>query len=154
MNKLKSLIESGLVDRENGTIFDTRTNLLWQQESPDGTYTWEDAHNYCKSLRLAGHTDWRLPTIEELKTLINKKYMPTIDPIFNCKSWWYWSSSTDSVNPNYAWFVGFYVGYVFVVPRDDDNCVRAVCVADCIETDVLGKTNLKLLDYNTKVKEY
>jgi len=145
MNKLQSLIESGLVDREDGTVLDIKNNLLWQQSPPEGIYTWKEANEYCKSLTLAGYSDWRLPTIEELKTLINKKYVSTIDPIFKCESSYHWSSSTQVVDtqiekfnnstvvpaivftPCNAWYVSFCDGYVSINLKDSTYFVRAVC---------------------------
>ena len=125
MNKLQSLIESGFIDKEDGTILDTRTNLLWQQSPSDKRFTWQDANKHCKSLTLAGYDDWRLPTKEELEHLINRKYRPTIDPIFKCKSSYYWSSST-YVFPFYAWVVGFNVGVVSFGSKGYGYFVRAV----------------------------
>jgi hypothetical protein len=125
MPNLRALIESGLVEREDGTIFDTTTKLLWQQSPSDETFTWKEAERYCRYLTLAGHSDWRLPTIEELRLLINRKYQPTIDPIFKCKSGWYWSSST-LVGPDYAWYVGFSDGVVFFDYKGGVYFVRAV----------------------------
>jgi hypothetical protein len=54
--------------------------------------------------RNAGHADWRLPTLEELKTLIGTPYDP--------KTGWYWSSSPDVDYSYYAWYVSFNDGYV------------------------------------------
>lgn len=126
MNKLQSLIESGLIDREDGTIFDTRTNLLWQKSPSSWKFTWEKAIDHCKSLIFAGYDDWRLPTIEELEALINIKYNPTIDPIFECESSSYWSSSTVTGNPYDAWFVYFGIGRVYDDNKIYNFCVRAV----------------------------
>jgi hypothetical protein len=126
MSDLRALIESGLVDKEDSTIFDTGTNLFWQQSPSNKTFTWEDANEHCRSLTLAGYNDWRLPTIDELKVLINKKYKPSIDPIFKCKSGWYWSSSTYVSNPNGAWYVTFNDGYVYGGYKGYDYFVRAV----------------------------
>jgi len=110
LDPLTLLVKYGLVDRGDGTIFDTRTNLLWQQSSSTKQYTWKDAHTYCEKLDLAGYRDWRLPTIEELKTLIEKEHQPSICPVFKCKSDWYWSSSSYVVYPGGAWFVYFHGG--------------------------------------------
>ena len=126
IDKLTLLVKYGLVDREDGTIFDTRTNLLWQQVSPDDTYTWEEAKEYCESLTLAGYNDWRLPTIEELKTLIVMEHKPTICPIFECKEDWYWSSSSHVVVTYGAWGVHFDDGGVHDGDKDDNGYVRAV----------------------------
>jgi len=126
VNKLQSLIESGLVDRGDGTIFDTRTNLLWQQGFSDESMTWQDAKKYCKHLILARYDDWRLPTKEELKSLVNKKYKPAIDPIFKCNPDWYWSSSSDVDYPSGAWSVGFCAGGVSNDGKYNGSFVRAV----------------------------
>jgi len=127
MSDLRALIESGLIDKEDRTIFDTTTNLLWQQLPPsDKRFTWEKANEHCKSLTLAGHNDWRLPTIDELKDLINKKYNPTIDPIFKCVSSYYWSSSTVVSDPYYAWGVYFSGGHVNLSHKSYTCYVRVV----------------------------
>ncbi len=64
----------------NGTALDTKTNLLWQRCSVGETwkgsnctgepkeYTWDEAMQL--SSTLAGYSDWRLPTIDELGTLV------------------------------------------------------------------------------------
>jgi hypothetical protein len=114
MNPLTLLVKYGLIDHDDGTIYDTKTNLTWQQSSSSKEYNLKNAHKYCRKLRLAGHRDWRLPTIEELKTLIEKEHEPAICPVFNCKSnrYWYWSCTSSAGYPGYAWYVGFQHGFV------------------------------------------
>ena len=57
---------------ENGDemISDSSTNLFWQKE-PVRKATWKEALSYCENLEYAGHTDWRLPNMNELATLID-----------------------------------------------------------------------------------
>ena len=56
--------------------------------------------------------DWRLPTIEELQTLVNyKKYTPASD-LEDTKSECYWSSSPYVLGSIDAWFVGFGYGSI------------------------------------------
>ena len=53
-------------DNGDGTISDLNTGLMWQK-TPDYVYrSWDDARKYARSLKLAGHSDWRVPTIKEL----------------------------------------------------------------------------------------
>ena len=62
---------SYLVDNEDGTITDPNTGLMWQKGTAPGTYTWEQALAYANNLTLAGRSDWRLPNINELHTLVD-----------------------------------------------------------------------------------
>lgn len=50
------------VDPENG--------LMWERDSPTNTVTWADADAYCNGFLLGGHADWRLPTINELRSIV------------------------------------------------------------------------------------
>jgi hypothetical protein len=126
MNKLRSLIESGFIDREDGTILDTHTNLVWQKSPLDKKFTWEGAKKHCESFTLAGYNNWRLPTIEEFEALINKKYYPTMDTIFDCEPDWYWSSSANAYDPFYIWLINFRGGYMNSGSKIAVYFVRAV----------------------------
>ena len=53
-----------------GTWKDSASGLTWQVSPPTDTYDWDEAKSYCDSLSLGGHSDWHLPTIGELRTLI------------------------------------------------------------------------------------
>ena len=53
---------------------------MWQQETPIDTYTWQEALTHCNDLTLAGYSDWRLPTRNELQSLVDySQYYPAID---------------------------------------------------------------------------
>lgn len=49
---------------------DLTTNLMWQNPPGEEVTSWAAAKAYCSGLSLAAHTDWRLPSIDELRTLI------------------------------------------------------------------------------------
>ena len=64
----------------NGTVFDSKTNLTWQQEVLNETFNWKQAHEYARQLNLGGYNDWRLPTVDELAGIVDKtKQKPAID---------------------------------------------------------------------------
>ena len=114
-------------DNGDGTITDQRTGLMWQKDTAPGTYSWQDALEYCEKLDLAGHTDWRLPTICELLSIVDYgRCDPAIDLVFGAVSSWYWSSSTDVSNPHRAWYVSFLHGLVLYGTKTCAGFVRAV----------------------------
>jgi len=118
-----------LVDNGDGTVTDPNTDLMWQQATAPGTYTWEDALSYCETLSLGGFSDWRLPNRNELQTLVDySRYDPAIDPIMasGTMSFYYWSSTTSAYNTNYSWLVYFSYGDVSNTKKSSSYYVRAV----------------------------
>jgi len=113
------------VDNNNGTVTDNATGLIWQQGEP-GYMAWDSALSYCKGLSLGGHSDWRLPNIKELESLL---YYPATETSFfpNAYAGFYWSSTTYASLPYYAWDVFFPVGEVpneHKLSRPYVRCVR------------------------------
>ena len=103
----------GYADNGDGTVTDTSTGLMWQQQAGSSTQTWEQALAYCEGLNLGGHTDWRLPTIKELRSLVDySRYNPAINTTYfpNAAASWYWSSTTGAHGTYFAWVVGFGLG--------------------------------------------
>ena len=46
--------------------------LQWSSRSSE-TMKWQNAMNYCKNLNENGYSDWRLPDIDELRTILKYK---------------------------------------------------------------------------------
>lgn len=55
---------------DKNVAVDSKNGFLMWQRSSGKDLTWENAKSYCSNLSLDGHSDWRMPTISELKTLI------------------------------------------------------------------------------------
>lgn len=119
-----------LVDNGDGTVTDTATGLMWQQETdPNGPDNWETALSSAEGLVLAGHSDWRLPNRNELQTLVDyTRFDSAIDPVLfpDTDSTLYWSSTTDFENPGRSWRINFLDGGIDRVSKTDTCNFRAV----------------------------
>jgi len=118
-------------DLGNGVVRDNVTGLEWQKATAPGTYTWQQAIDYCNDLVLGGRSDWRLPTIKELSTLVDSS-IPYPGPTINTSYFpdtvasGYWSSTPYAGSTSYAWAVGFGYGDVLFGNKYGYGCVRAV----------------------------
>ena len=118
---------------ELGVVLDNKTGLAWQDDYRDNAgeiknTTWQDALVYCHELRLGGRSDWRLPNIKELRSIVDRsRFNPTIDSVFtNVVSNYYWSSTTVVSDSSYAWFVFFEYGIDYKYIKSNKGYVRCV----------------------------
>lgn len=104
------------VDNGDGTVTDNATGLTWEKAGSPGRMTWKDADSYAKNLVLAGPEKWRLPTIEELASLLEPRKNSDglyIDSRFSGKQRWCRSADNNTAVSGSAWHVGFDGGYVY-----------------------------------------
>lgn len=57
---------------DDGTVWDSQSNLLWASRDNGSNINWSDAESYCKTYDGGGYQQWRLPTKDELVTLYNR----------------------------------------------------------------------------------
>jgi len=60
-----------------GYWVDVSTGLMWAGRDSGKDVTWGQAKNYCRDLRLAGYSDWRLATLDELGSLVRQRASDT-----------------------------------------------------------------------------
>ncbi len=132
-------------DHGDGTVTDSTTGLQWMRCSlgqrwqnndcigKKAEYRWQVALDKAETMAYAGHSDWRVPTIDELKSLVYcssgqpKLWNDTgefcegdyqrpviLSRVFpNTASSHFWSASPVASNSNYAWYVNFGNGYSY-----------------------------------------
>jgi hypothetical protein len=122
--------DNGFVDNGNGTVTDVATGLIWQKGGSLRVMTREETGEHIKGLnqkKFGGYTDWHLPTIEELASLMESSWKNSpmfMDPVFDNHHKSYWSSDTSG--PNKAWKANFHLGFIIDSQIDIKNAVRAV----------------------------
>ncbi|MCP4697561.1 MAG: DUF1566 domain-containing protein [Gammaproteobacteria bacterium] len=118
-----------LAAESTDTVMDTVRNLVWQRQTDGNSRHWTEAKSYCSSLYLAGYDDWRLPSIEELKRIIEySDFEPVIntDLFPNAYPRWYWSGSAHAYYAGSAWGAMFYSGSVGHAGKSDPGYARCV----------------------------
>ena len=121
-------------------VRDNVTGLIWEVKTDDDSvhdkdivYPWQDAQDVfvaqVNAETFGGHSDWRLPTIQELSSIsalgrydpaVNEEYFP------NTMSSNYWSSTTNAGSTNDAWYVYFSLGTGYWLLKSSSFYVRAV----------------------------
>ena len=93
-----------------------------------------DTHAYIEAMNkqnFCGHNDWRLPTREQMQTLldfeggdvntkIDNQYFPRTKPS------WYWTSSEHDKKNDYAWYVLFRNGHALSDLKERPKHIRLV----------------------------
>jgi hypothetical protein len=109
-SKQVSIVRYSFADN-NATVIDYKTGLIWQQADDALKRVWGNASLYCAELVLGGYEDWRLPSVDELETIVDyARFRPAIDPVFSCLSDVYWSSSNGGQFSDAAWGIKFDYG--------------------------------------------
>jgi hypothetical protein len=118
----------------NGTVYDTKTKLTWQQTisstSKSSNYA---AKEYCAEVGSGlGGTGWRPPTLKELQSLVDYSWPapPRIDSTAfpgtpsESSLGWFLSASPVAGDSSYAWGVNFNDGGIRVGTYGYVRCVR------------------------------
>jgi len=125
------------IDNNDGTVTDTRTNLMWASADNMGDITWHNAKIYCENPPIAGYkySDWRMPTVKELMTFLYIKggtkretdcgLNVRIHPAITLSCAWVWSSESKAIS---AYAFSFRKGYQYSTLMLDKKNFRALPV--------------------------
>jgi hypothetical protein len=119
------------VQADTNVVADNLTGLMWTRNTnPGGTMNWTNAINYCTGMNAGegtfGYTDWRLPNLRELHSLMDygrwNPALPTNHPFVNVQDNIYWTSTTYLGGTWEAWIVHIREGFF-----DDHDKLEAWC---------------------------
>jgi len=97
----ESVTDAAIVDNVNG--------LMWQDNGDDYSDTWDNAVTICSDLTIGSYSDWRLPSIEELESIVDYDgFSPALNSAFvNVSQSYYWSSTAEG-DGTYGNYWGMY----------------------------------------------
>ena len=124
-NQIKDINTIEIGSKYNGGIIiqldETGEHGMLISEADLGSSDWDQAVLLCNKYSNEGFDDWRLPTIEELHIIYENKNLAN-----NFEQNWFWSSTEDTENSDYAFHLGFISGDEMSVPKQHGKFIRAV----------------------------
>jgi len=117
-----------------GVVKDSLNNLEWQDNGAFVAETWTDAMDRCENLDLDG-SGWRLPNVNELKSIVNRHNNPRIATAFTSHSSFgesYWSSTAYFTHPQSALTVEILFGSSTTVSKQDKNLLNSAIYSRCV----------------------
>jgi serine/threonine-protein kinase len=112
---------------EEHTIRDSHNQLIWQRGATAYPVSWQQGHVTIDRLnksRFAGRSNWRLPTVNELLSLIRQQGGLEEDLYFDANLPRFWSC--DAHGKKERWYVDLVMGYTGPQDGECQNYVRAV----------------------------
>ncbi len=115
---------NAVLDKETGLVWAKDANLaMTSGYDADGRLTWQMAIDYCRTVTIDNRKGWRLPTIDELSSLIDMSQSgsPKVPSgVFNnVQSTNYYSSTTYEDNSILAWGVHVNNGNANILDKAD-----------------------------------
>lgn len=115
------LIEDRYLVANDGTVTDQQTELMWMQSVLEGSFNFVQAQKAVKNLNsksgFAGHRNWRLPTKDELESLVVVGIRPAIcqEAFPDTPEVDFWTSSSPQNNRSISeqYFVDFGLGKTY-----------------------------------------
>jgi len=115
-------------DDNRSVVIDQKNRKMYTDGKPSEKLTYHDAIAYCEKLSFAGYSDWKLPSKEELKSLLelSRRDLNVKHAFKNVQEGIYWSATKDRHNS--AWYVDFDLGRYSTA--DYDHLYYVLCVRD------------------------
>ena len=118
---------------DRAAVLDKETGRVWEQApDPNPVLSWFEALRHCYASVVGGRGGWRLPSVEELASLLDPESQtgnPDLPPghPFAAQSTAYWSSNSDAQNPGFALVVDFDTNTTASAAKSND-LISAWCV--------------------------
>jgi len=107
-------------------VTDNLTGLMWTRTPDSSSRTWTEALTYADGLALCGYSDWRLPNLNEMESLVHAGQSDSATWLNDqgfvaVGAFSFWTSTTYAPSENSAWYGDIKDGYFgFNVKEDPD----------------------------------
>jgi hypothetical protein len=96
----------------SAAVLDRETGIVWEQSPRTTLLDWRNAHLACNGSNVGGRVGWRVPTLQELASLVDRSvptlHLPSGHPFSAIvQASYYWSATTAAVDTSAAWVVDF-----------------------------------------------
>lgn len=135
------------------------TGLMWAGKDNGKAATWHKAVSYCRNQRLARYSDWRLATLDELASLVDKSN-PTPERVGNIETLCInvgsqvrgnlsltddpWSSNREKKRFGHPYRNGWFFDFVSSKPSYDLQLIRNTKYALCVRCSEKDRSRLML----------
>jgi hypothetical protein len=124
----------------NDAVLDKKTGLIWERAPQTMSAIWSVARRTCIEKSVGGQKGWRLPSLEELASLVDPSVappglaLPPGHPFLAVRLAVYWSATRVDEDPRGSWGVHFGLGggTTFI---NWAHSVQAWCVRDGMNAD-------------------
>jgi len=122
----------------NEAVQDNNTGLVWERNPSGGGPNWADTAPFCLQKQIGGTMGWRLPSIVELRSLMDPMLMASsfLPPgVFGGAAGLdFWSATTVADEPSHAWVISFQLNRISTDLKTSTMwaawCVRGGMTAD------------------------
>lgn len=134
-----------VIDQEQGIVTDSSTGLMWSMcnlgetwnessQSCDGSASdanWQNSLQQASNVEIAGYSDWRLPNLKELMSIIERQCTApaanlNLFPTTKAEDYWSATPVFNQNSDNYVWAVQFDEGTNFENDKDTTALTRVV----------------------------
>jgi hypothetical protein len=124
----------------NDAVLDKETDLVWGKSPETASARWSEARRTCIEKNIGGQKGWRLPSLQELASLVDPSVappglaLPPGHPFLAVRSAVYWSATRVGEDPRGSWGVHFGLGggATFI---NWAHSVQVWCVHDGLKAD-------------------
>ena len=102
------------IAHDNGTVLDKKTGLMWAARDDGKGINKRDLRTYFANYRAGGYDDWRVPTVDEFKTIYDpagKKHISCVTDLIHVSDEWVWALGDKEFALGYSFFHGGSEGY-------------------------------------------